>query len=180
MGNIQLLGMAEYPFHITDEELLQALGRTTANFNAMEECLKMFIALLTSGRKTKIGFIVASELRFKSKTAALLSLYKERIDNVGKIEIMQTILNNISKLEKRRNIFTHSFYNKDIFSIENKFFRENPKSNIETGFDTNTAPVSAKELNNFADEIESLGISLLNILQEYLRDTDPRNTKKDQ
>lgn len=90
-----------------DDQFLLALGRVTANFAVLEDAVSFFLWSII-GRDQRLGQIISAELSFKAIRALLSAVFHHRVSDETLRHELETLLNQVSEVEERRNILVHS------------------------------------------------------------------------
>jgi hypothetical protein len=139
---------------VLDKQLLEPLGKITANFSFLEDVLSSCIVKLLFGNDPEEqikGRIITAELSFRQKINLFCSLYKHlpQKDN----NVIEQLRKEISDVEEKRNRITHSLLISvsDGTKVQDMRIKYNVKG--KKGFTIDYEEISSNNLSKIADEI---------------------------
>ena len=141
--------MTTSPVDIVDQQILLNLGRVSANFNALEFEMGLFISDLVNIKDRQVGFMIACELRYTAKIAIVMALYEYKVADLERVEKLREHLKLISALEDERNKYMHSSVH--IFA-NGKTKSMKPSTKLKKGFDFTPTEIKPEELELFSEK----------------------------
>jgi hypothetical protein len=145
------------------DRFLKALGEMNVEFAGLENIISRFIMWLANPLELEIGEIIVCELSIKAKLALLLSLYRHRIPDKNRIKELEKVLENIRKVNKRRNDNTHSSWN----VMGEEALRHKQTAKYENGFKSEMKLIHIKEINDIIGTIKLRNQELMKQLVNY-------------
>ena len=92
-----------------NEAFVKALGLLAVNYSYLEHRLVLFLCALISPNE-KIGLTLVSEMHIGQITNALMSLYRQRIQEEASVNDLKILLTDIIKLKEKRDSIAHSHW----------------------------------------------------------------------
>ncbi len=145
------------------DDFLRALGRISANFQALEASIAFLTWSLINADQT-IGQIITSQVSFNRLCDLLSSLFRYRVKEQALLEKLEEILRKASEAEQRRNTVIHSVWMTD--DVSGEPFRLKITSKRKKGLDIHTENIDAAELNKIADFIRNVAEDMLKFIAD--------------
>ncbi|MCJ7778180.1 MAG: hypothetical protein MUP16_07700 [Sedimentisphaerales bacterium] len=142
---------------VLDKQLLEPLGKITANFSFLEDVLSSCIVKLLFGNDSEEqikGRIITAELSFRQKINLFCSLYKRlpQKDN----NVIEQLRKELSDVEEKRNRITHSFLISVSDGTKAQDMRIKYSAKGKKGFTIDYEEISPDNLNKIAGEIAQI------------------------
>lgn len=149
----------------THPEFLAELGGFVILFSHVESNIKDFIASLADIKDYNVGNMIVAESPFKAIWSNLMSLYRYKIKDDKKIEVLEKILDEIDKINKVRNDIVHGSWQ---FSSQG-ILRIKKETKFAKGFKYTLEKYSIEKLQEYSDRLFKANSKLLDLNIEYER-----------
>lgn len=143
-----------------NDAFLKALGRISANFQALEMYIAAFTWSLISSDQN-VGQIVTSQISFSRLCDLLSSLFRHKVKSPDLIEELDGILQRASEAEQQRNTIIHSAWLTDEEDTDKSPSRFKITSKRKKGFDIQVEDTDADKLNEIADLLRDVAKEII-------------------
>ena len=154
-----------------ETEFLAAYGKLSVKFAFTEELMKQFINFLLDPKDSKVGSCITADMPFNPLYHALMSLYRLKENNEDLVNIFSKLLDDIKKIEEKRNKFIHSIWR--INSSSNTAIRFKRTAKFSVGLNRDDKEYDISEINKDIESLEELyvvlGIKLENWETKYFQ-----------